>query len=90
LSLVLDDRVKTIYYSRLLLIERHFFSGGPIVKSAHIVAASRPLTGWVALVYAGTMSSFGGCPSALHPNPTARRQRLDRDQDQVHPGEGSA
>jgi hypothetical protein len=36
------------------------------------------------------MKSPGGCPSALHLSLPASYQRLDRNEDQVHPGEGSA
>jgi hypothetical protein len=36
------------------------------------------------------LKSFGGCASALHPSLPASYQQLDRNEDQVHPGEGSA
>jgi len=36
------------------------------------------------------MKSPGGCPSALHLSLPASYQRLDRTEDQVYPGEGSA
>ena len=60
------------------------------MKSAHIVTANRPMKGLVAFVRAAaTMTSFGGCASALHLTlPTG--YQLDRDEDQLHPGEGSA
>jgi hypothetical protein len=60
------------------------------VKSAHIVTANRPMKGLVALVRAtAAMKSFGGCASALHLTlPTG--YQLDRDEDQLHPGEGNA
>jgi hypothetical protein len=90
LSQGVDEAVKTIYSPPPLLIEHHFFSGKPIVKSAHIVTANRPMKGLVAFVRAAAaMKSFGGCTSALHLNLPAGYQ-LDRDEDQVHPGEGSA
>jgi hypothetical protein len=60
------------------------------VKSAHIVTANRPMKGWVAFVRAAAMKSPGGCPSALHLSLPASYQWLDRNEDQVHPGEGSA
>jgi hypothetical protein len=48
------------------------------------------MKGLVALVRAtAAMKSFGGCASALHLTlPTG--YQLDRDEDQLHPGEGSA
>ena len=51
------------------------------------------MKGLVAFVRAfpmtAAMQSFGGCTSALHVAlPTG--YQLDRDEDQVHPGEGSA
>ena len=85
-----DGVVKTIYSPPPLLIEHPFFSGRPIVKSAHIVTANRPMKGLVAFVRAAAaMKSFGGCASALHLTlPTGHQ--LDRDEDQLRPGEGSA
>jgi hypothetical protein len=60
------------------------------VKSAQIVTANRPMNGLVAFVRAAAaMKSFGGCVSALHLTLPAGFQ-LDRDEDQLHPGEGSA
>ena len=60
------------------------------MKSAHIVTANRPIKGLVAFVCAAAaMKSFGGCTSALHLTLPAGYQ-LDRGEDQVHPGEGSA
>lgn len=61
------------------------------MKSAHIVTANRPMKGLVAFVRAAAaMQSFGGCTSALHLTLPASYQWLDRNEDQVHPGEGSA
>jgi hypothetical protein len=90
LSQGVDEAVKTIYSPPPLLTEHHFFSGRLIVKAAHILTASRPMKGLVALVRAAAaMKSFGGCASALHLTlPTGHQ--LDRDEDQLHPGEGSA
>jgi hypothetical protein len=51
------------------------------------------MNGLVAFVRAfpmtAAMQSFGGCANAQHPSLPASYQ-LDRDEDQVHPGEGSA
>ena len=47
------------------------------------------MKGLVAFLRAAAMQSFGGCTSALHLTLPAGYQ-LDRDEDQVHPGEGSA
>ena len=67
---------------------------GFIVRSAHIVTSIRPMQGLVAFVPAfpmmAAMKSPGGCPSALHLSLPASYQWLDRNEDQVHPGEGSA
>ena len=60
------------------------------MKSAHIVTANRPMNGLVAFVRAAAMQSFGGCTSALHLTLPASYQWLDRNEAQVHPGEGSA
>ena len=61
------------------------------MKSAHIVTANRPMKGLVAFVRAAAaMKSFGGCTSALHLTLPASYQWLDRNEDQVHPGEGRA
>jgi hypothetical protein len=60
------------------------------VKSAPIVTANRPMKGLVAFVRAAAaMNSFGGRTSALQLTLPASYQ-LDRDEDPVHPGEGSA
>ncbi len=60
------------------------------MKSAQFVMANRPIHGLVAFVRAAAMKSLGGCPSALHLSLPASHQWLDRNEDQVHPGEGSA
>ena len=60
------------------------------MKTAHIVTANRPMSGLVAFVRAAAaMKSFGGCTNALHLTQPAGYQ-LDRNEDQLHPGEGSA
>jgi hypothetical protein len=62
------------------------------VKSAHTVTANRPMKGLVAFVpafpMAAAMKPFSGCASAQHLTLAAGFQ-LDRDEDQVYPGEGS-
>ena len=64
------------------------------MKFGHIVTSNRPMQGLVAFVPASSMTaamkSFGGCTSALHLNLPASYQWLDRNEDQVDPGEGSA
>ena len=64
------------------------------MNSAHIVTANRPISGLVAFVPAvqmtAAMKSFGGCMSARHLGLPASCQWLDRAEDQLHPGEGSA
>jgi hypothetical protein len=94
LSQGLDGTVKTIYSPLPLLIEHHFFFESFIVKTSRIVTSNRPLMGLVAFVCAGAIKpmgcSFGGCMSALHLGQPAGHQQLDRAEDQMHPGEGSA
>ena len=60
------------------------------MKFGHIVTSNRPMQGLVAFVRAAAMKSFGGCTNALHLSLPASHQWLDRNEDQVHPGEGSA
>jgi len=60
------------------------------VKSARIATRTRPVKGQVAFVRAEAMKPFGGCMAALHLSQPAGCQQLDRAEDQVHPGEGSA
>jgi hypothetical protein len=60
------------------------------VKSRRIVTANRPVHGLVAFVrMTAAMESFGGCTSAIHRALPASYQ-LDRNEDPLHPGEGSA
>ena len=59
------------------------------MKATHIATANRPMKGLVAFVRAAAMKSFGGCASAQHLTLPAGFQ-LGRNEDQVHPGEGSA
>ena len=60
------------------------------MKSSRVIRTYRPLKGLVAFVRAAAMKSFGGCASTLHLGMPASYQSLDRNEDQVHPGEGSA
>ena len=60
------------------------------MKAAHTIRTNRPKTGLVAFVRVAAMKSFGGFASALHLGVPAGYQPLDRSEDQMHPGEGSA
>ena len=60
------------------------------MKTARIVTANRPVHGLVAFVRAAAMKSFGGCTGAQHPGLPASYQWLERNDDPMHPGEGSA
>jgi hypothetical protein len=77
-----------------LLVEPHFFPGSFIVKTAHVVTANRPMKGSVAFASVvpttAALKSLGGCASALHSSLPASYQQLDRNEGEVHPGEGSA
>ena len=85
-----DDAVKTLYSPPPSLIEHNVSPKGPIVKSAHIVTTHRPVNGLVAFVRVeAAMQSFWACASALHLSLPAGYP-LDRAEDQVYPGEGSA
>jgi hypothetical protein len=57
------------------------------VKSRNVVRTVRPMRGLVAFVRAAAMKPFVGCTNALHPGLAASYQQLDRNEDQVHPGE---
>jgi hypothetical protein len=64
------------------------------VKSCNAVRTNRPMKGLVAFARAAAMGSLGTCGAALHPaypaiQPFAFGQ-LDRSEDRMHPGEGSA
>ena len=60
------------------------------MKSSHVIRTNRPLKGLVAFMRAAAMKAIGGCASTLHLGIPASYQWLDRNEDQVHPGEGSA
>jgi hypothetical protein len=64
------------------------------VKSRTVVRAARPMKGLVAfalrLPMTAAMGSLGACGAALHPAFPTSWHQLDRNEDRVHPGEGSA
>lgn len=68
------------------------------MKSKHVIRTNRPMKGLVAFVRAVAMGSLGACDAALHQvYPTSCRfgqsfggWQLDRNEDRMHPGEGSA
>ena len=68
------------------------------MKSMHVIRTNRPMKGLVAFVRAAAMGSLGACGAALHqayPTSCPARQsfggwQLDRNEDRMHPGEGSA
>jgi hypothetical protein len=45
------------------------------------------MKGLVVFVRAAAMKSFAGCTNPLHLGPPASYRQLDRNEDQVHPGE---
>lgn len=68
------------------------------MKSTHVTRTNRPMKGPVAFVRAAATGSLGACDAALHQaHPTScpvgqsfGGWQLDRNEDRVHPGEGSA
>jgi hypothetical protein len=48
------------------------------------------MKGLVAFVRAAAMGSLGACDAALHQAFPTSHWQLDRNEDSVHPGEGSA
>jgi hypothetical protein len=60
------------------------------VKSRAVVRTTRPIKGLVAFARAAAMGSLGACGVALHPAFPTSWHQLDRNEDRVHPGEGSA
>jgi len=60
------------------------------VNSRHIVRTTRPMKGLVAFARAMAMGSLGACAAALHSVSPAGYHQLDRNEDRLHPGEGSA
>jgi hypothetical protein len=71
-----------------------FSSRGFIMKSRHVVRTTRPMKGLVAFVprlpTTAAMKSLGACGAALHQAFPTSQWQLDRNEDSVHPGEGSA
>jgi hypothetical protein len=69
---------------------------GFIVKSLRTVRTHRPMTGPVAFARAAAMKSPGACGAALHlayplgGSSLFQATQLDRNEDRMHPGEGSA
>ena len=93
LSQGVDDRVKTLYDPprRSKELDR-FIAEGLIVNRKPLIANTAPVMGQCAFVCAAMSFSGqrGGYPHALH-LATLKRPQWDReDEDQVHPGEGSA
>jgi len=68
------------------------------VKSGHVTRTNRPMKGLVAFVRAVAMGTLDACDAALHqayPTNCPVGQsfggwQLDRNEDRMHPGEGSA
>ena len=98
LSQGVDGHVKTIYSPPPLLVEHNSLSEGFIVKSRHAIRTNRPMKGLVAFVRAAAMGSLDTRGVALHQSHPTSCQfghsfggwQLDRDEDRMHPGEGSA
>lgn len=93
-----DGTVNTIYSAPPLLTEHNLSSKSSIVKSRHVIRTSRPMKGLVAFVRAAAMGLSGACDATLHQvYPMSCRfdqslggWQLDRNEDRMHPGEGSA
>jgi hypothetical protein len=66
------------------------------VKSRHVIRTNRPMKGLVAFVRAAAMGSLGACDAAVHQSyPSCSfgqvfGGQLERNEDRMHPGEGSA
>jgi hypothetical protein len=60
------------------------------VKSRHVIRTNRPMKGLVAFVRAAAMGSLGAYDAALRQAFPTSHWQLDRNEDSVHPGEGSA
>ena len=64
------------------------------MKSRAVVRTTRPMKGLVAfaqrLPMTAAMGSLGACGAALHQAFPTSWHQLDRNEDRVHPGEGSA
>ena len=60
------------------------------MKSQHVVRTHRPMLGLVAFAHAAAVRSQGTCAGNLSLFASIGHCRLDRTEDQVHPGEGGA
>ena len=67
------------------------------MNSRNAVRTCRPIKGLVAFARAAAMGSLGTCGAATHPAYPASKRfaswqvgQLDRNEDRMHPGEGSA
>jgi hypothetical protein len=80
-------------YPNPLPASTEFFKD-PIVKSRYVARTTRPKKGLDAfaprLAMTAAMGSLGACGAALHPAFPTSWHQLDRNEDRVHPGEGSA
>jgi hypothetical protein len=95
-----DDGVKTLYSPPLLPEPGFVFClRGFIVKSLRNVRTHRPMTGLVAFVPARVMAAMkspGACGAAMHLaypldwSSLFQVTELHRNEDRMHPGEGSA
>ena len=93
LSLGVDDGVKTLYDpSRRSKEPNRFIAEGLIVNRKPLIANTAPVMSRCAFVRAAMSFSGqpGGYPHALHLAALKRRQWSHEDEDEVHPGEGSA
>ena len=93
LSQGVDDGVKTLYDPPRRSKElNHSVAEGLIVNRKPSIANTAPVMGQCAFVRAAMSFSGqrGGYPHALHLAALKRPQWDREDEDQVHPGEGSA
>ena len=92
LSQGVDDEVKTLYATPRRSKELNCFSEGPIVNRQPSIVRTAPVMGPCAFVRAAMSFSGqrGGYPHALRLAALKRALRNREDEDQVHPGEGSA
>jgi hypothetical protein len=65
-----------------------------IVKSRNVIRTNRPMKGLVAFARGfslkATMPSLGACGAALRQSLPTSWHQLDRNEERLHPGEGSA
>ena len=60
------------------------------MTSRFVIRTSRPVKGLVAVARAVAMGSHGTSGAVVNPNPSTGYRSLDRNEGQVHPGEGGA